>query len=336
MEQRQASERIEGWADKRVGVVGDLILDRYVWGSASRISQEAPIPVVEVKEVTVRPGGAANVLHNLVTLGAQAVAFGVLGRDANGDALCNLLAEKGIDAQGVLRDDTRVTTEKTRIVAANQQVVRVDTEKRDPLSEESATRLLEVIRDAIESKHIDGLIIEDYAKGVLNKGLAQRVVELAAAHGVPVALDPHPANHLDLSGLTLMTPNRAEAFSLAGAYHTPAVLPVESDAAFLRVAKHLHETWQVECLLITMGADGMALFLPGSAPLHVPTQAREVFDVSGAGDTVISSFMLAFLAGAPPQEAAVFSNHAAGVVVGKVGTAPVHAAELLASFALGE
>jgi rfaE bifunctional protein kinase chain/domain len=179
---------------------------------------------------------------------------------------------------------------------------------------------------------IDALIIEDYAKGTLSKTMAQQAVACATAHGIPVALDPHPANHLDLSGLTLMTPNRAEAFVLAGKYMTHSVLPISNDAPLLDVVAHLRETWQVEYLLVTLGGEGMALFQSEGEALHVPTQAREVFDVSGAGDTVISSFMLSLLADASPQDAALLANHAAGVVVGKVGTAPVTADELRESF----
>ena len=332
MDHQAASDTIGQWQGKRVGVLGDLMLDRYVWGGASRISQEAPIPVVEVDKVTARPGGAANVLHNIVSLGGEAHAFGVVGEDKNGEELSTLLGGLGIGTDGIIRDDGRVTTEKTRIIAAHQQIVRVDTEQKDPLAASVQEALLTKLESAITEGRIGALIIEDYAKGTLNKALAQQVVACATKHGLPVALDPHPANHLDLSGLTLMTPNRSEAFVLAGKYMTNSVLPIKRDEALLDVVAHLREMWQVQHLLVTLGGDGMALFQPEGDPLHVPTQAREVFDVSGAGDTVISSFILALLAGASSQEAAVLANHAAGVVVGKVGTAPVTAAELRESF----
>lgn len=332
MDLQSAKDTIGKWQGKRVGVLGDLMLDRYVWGSASRISQEAPIPVVEVDEVTARPGGAANVLHNIVALGGQAHAFGVVGEDKNGEELRGLLDTLAIDTDGIIGDGGRVTTEKTRIIAAHQQIVRVDTEQKDPLEESIQATLLEKLEHAMQGGQIDALIIEDYAKGTLNKTLAQQAVACAAAHDIPVALDPHSANHLDLSGLTLMTPNRAEAFVLAGKYLTHSVLPIEEDAALLDVVAHLREAWQVQHLLITLGAEGMVLFQSEGEALHVPTQAREVFDVSGAGDTVISSFMLSLLGGASPADAAILANHAAGVVVGKVGTAPVSADELRESF----
>ena len=249
MEYSAAKERIDCWQGKRIAVVGDLMLDRYVWGGASRISQEAPIPVVEVRRTTARPGGAANVLHNIVALGGKALAFGVVGADA------------------------------------------------------------------LARGEIDALIIEDYAKGTLSPDLARAVVVAAGKHGVPVALDPHPANHLDVPALALMTPNRSEAFALAGVYKTEAVRPVEADGALREVVARLQDRWQVAHLLITLGADGMALFRPEAPPLHVPTLAREVFDVSGAGDTVITSFLLALISGATGEEAAVLSNNAPGVVV---------------------
>lgn len=322
----------DAWQGKRIAVIGDFMLDRYVWGHAARLSQEAPIPVVEARESTLRPGGAANVLHNLQVLGAKAYAFGVVGDDPNGAELVTLLERAGVHVSGVSRARGRVTTEKTRILAGNQQVVRVDTERREPLSEEQTDALMAGLMTAVKADGIDGIILEDYGKGTLTKALASAVAEFANASAIPLALDPHPANCLQLAHLTLMTPNRAEAFALAGHYLTERSGPVGDDEPLLRVAEHLHRTWQVRYLLITLGAGGMALFQEGKPPLHVPTVAREVFDVSGAGDTVISAFTLAHVAGAEAEEAAVIANHAAGVVVGKLGTAAVTIEELLASF----
>ncbi len=332
MQRTQAEQLSQTWSTKRVGVLGDLMLDRYVWGEARRISQEAPIPVVAVKRTTARPGGAANVLLNLTTLGAQALAFGVVGADAAGEELAALLEESGIDAGGVTVDAGRKTTEKTRIIAGTQQVVRVDTEETHPLAGDAAALLVHAITDAITGGAIDALILEDYAKGVFGPALLTQVLEMAHAHSVPVAMDPHPANRFTAKGLTLMTPNRLEAFALAGHYHRDPVFPITEDTALAEVADTLNRQWGVENLLITLGSGGMALFREQDAPHHIPTRAREVYDVSGAGDTVIASFMLALLAGASPDEAAVISNHAAGVVVGKVGTAPCNGDELLDSF----
>ncbi|MCC6142908.1 MAG: carbohydrate kinase [Candidatus Hydrogenedentes bacterium] len=331
--QSQLVQRLAAaWRDTPVGVVGDLMLDRYVWGTATRISQEAPIPVVRVRETTVRPGGAANVMYNVKTLGARPVAFGVLGQDSNGALLSGLMSEAGVDATRIVHVDDRSTTEKSRIIAGNQQVVRVDTEFTDPLGESAAAQLHDRLLSAIDGGEIAALIIEDYAKGTISQSLVREAVQRCHERRIPVALDPHPANVLSANGLTLITPNRAEAFAMAGFYYTPTMLPLTEDLPLLEVAQRILNQWAPEHLLITLGADGMALFSGDAAPHHVPTRAREVFDVSGAGDTVIASFTLALAAGASAEEAAVIANHAAGVVVGKVGTAPVHLEELIATF----
>ncbi len=320
------------WKEIHIGVIGDLMLDRYVWGRASRISQEAPIPVVEVREVTMRPGGAANVLHNLLALGAQTHAYGVIGKDINGDNLLALLKELGADTHAIVQDADRITTEKTRILAGSQQVVRVDTEHKQPISPEATTQLLAYLEEDLAQGRIHGLIIEDYAKGTLGPNMVTAIVHMAKTHDIPVAMDPHPANPMPIAELTLMTPNRAEAFALAGHYLSESVDPVIEDEALMKVAAQLQKSCSVKYLLITLGAGGMALFRTDAPPLHVPTVAREVFDVSGAGDTVIASFLLALVAGSSPETAAVIANHAAGVVVGKVGTAPVNLEELIAGF----
>ncbi len=323
----------ERWKGKRVAVVGDLILDRYSWGSASRISPEAPVPIVVVDHTSVSPGGAANALRNIACLGAQAAAFGVVGGDANAQDLRNLLHELSIDLSGVLVDEHRRTTEKTRIIAGNQQVVRVDTEDVHPLAEMQEQELAARLEAEVSAGRIDAIIIEDYAKGALSRTLLAKVASLAHRHAIPAALDPHPAHAQFVTpGLSLITPNRREAFAMAGVYYTELVLPIEQDEPLLRVVDALRRSWNAEQTLITLGPGGMALFRESKPPLHIPTRAKEVFDVSGAGDTVIASYILALLGGAPPEDAAIISNHAAGVVVGKIGTAPVCLEELLQSF----
>lgn len=329
---RRASEIISQFKGKRVAVVGDLMLDRYIWGDASRISQEAPVPIVAVKTVSAAPGGAANVLRNLAMLGAQPFAFGVVGNDHNGQELCDLLIEQDVDVRGVQKDETRVTTEKTRILAANQQVVRVDTELIEYVSGGDVTRLKNALENLAETEGIDAIVVEDYAKGVVTGEVLEEVAAVGARFDIPVAQDPHPGNQAYCKGMTILTPNRAEAFAMAGAYYTKSTLPIEEDDALLDVVATLQTQWEPKYLLITLGPHGMALFEKGKDPIHIPTRAREVFDVSGAGDTVIASFVLALIAGAAPEEAAILSNHAAGVVVAKVGTAPVHRDELLDSF----
>lgn len=336
MDTAQARHLVAQFSNQRIAVVGDLMLDRYIWGHATRISQEAPVPVVAVDRQSLEPGGAANVLRNLTSLGAQASAFGVIGDDTNAADLCAVLEAQGVDTTGIHRDPDRITTEKTRIIANHQQVVRVDTEKIEPLDQSATQALCAKLSEAVTRGDINAIIVEDYAKGTVNETLLQAVADIAHKHDIPVALDPHPSNSARAQGYTVITPNRAEAFAMAGVYEHKSVLPIEEDRALLGVVQALQEQWSPQHLLITLGADGMALFNQDQSPHHIPTQAREVYDVSGAGDTVIASFLLALTAGAAPEDAAAISNHAAGVVVAKIGTAPVTAQELLHAFEVEE
>jgi len=322
-------QRFEG---KRVGVIGDLMLDRYIWGTATRISQEAPVPVVAVNRESAAPGGAANVLRNLSSLGASPVAFGVIGKDAAGTELVELLTQDKTDTHGVVKDLSRMTTVKTRVIADHQQIVRVDREQALTLSSETDRTLTKNITKAIDNNELDAIIFEDYAKGVISKKLMSSVVKHAESKDIPVALDPHPGNPVFTTGLSLMTPNRSEAFSIAGVYPSPGVMPIDHDKPLMAVVEYLQQSFSPKHLLITLGGAGMALFTKDADPHHIKTQAKEVFDVSGAGDTVIASYLLALVAGATPVDAATIANHAAGVVVGKVGTAPVTIQELLESF----
>ncbi|HIJ65468.1 MAG TPA: hypothetical protein HPP77_05895 [Candidatus Hydrogenedentes bacterium] len=327
----RARELLERWQGKRVAVVGDLMLDRYVWGNASRISPEAPVPVVAASRTSAAPGGSANVVRNLASLGAAPTAFGLIGDDAAGRELRELLEALPADLTGVIAQPARRTVEKTRIIAGNQQVVRVDVEDPTPADAKAKAELLERIQGQAEHGRLDAVIVEDYAKGTLDAQVLAEICGLGKANGFPVALDPHPANPFNVKGLAALTPNRKEAFILSGTYCTEPAGPVEEDAPLLAAARKLHELWAPDHLLVTLGPGGMALFDQGRPALHIRTQAREVFDVAGAGDTVIASFTLALIAGASAQEAAVVSNHAAGVVVGKVGAAPVARKELLRS-----
>ncbi len=319
----------------RIAVVGDMMLDRYIFGRASRISPEAPVPVVAVEREQETAGGASNVTRNILGLGGKVVACGVVGNDARGDALVRLLENDGADCSCIIRTPDRPTTVKTRVIANNQQVVRIDRELTTPVPPEVRAALEEKIMAMIRAKSIQAIVFEDYAKGLLDREMMQRLADFARANGVITSLDPHPSQPFVIRGLTLMTPNRAEAFGLAGAYYRGGVHPIENDRPLLDVSKKLCGEWQVEQLLVTLGADGMALFMENRPVLHIPTKAREVFDVSGAGDTVIATFTLSLLAGATPAQSAEISNHAAGVVVAKVGTVPITAPELLVSLAAG-
>lgn len=332
MNEKRAREIAARFHEKRIAVVGDLMLDRYIWGDATRISQEAPVPIVTVKTVSVSPGGAANVLRNLAMLGARPYAFGVVGDDLIGEELCALLTEQDVDVSGVQRDPARLTSEKTRIIAANQQVVRVDTEQIEYLNSGDVRKLKSALEATIDSEGLDSIIIEDYGKGVVTAEILEEVADVGRRFDIPIAQDPHPGNQAYTKGITILTPNRTEAFAMAGAFRTKPVLPIEDDTGLLDVVATLQKRWEPKYLLVTLGPDGMALFVDGEKPIHIATQAREVFDVSGAGDTVIAAFALSLIAGATPEEAVILSNHAAGIVVGKVGTVAVHADELIDSF----
>jgi D-glycero-beta-D-manno-heptose-7-phosphate kinase len=328
----RASEILAACRGKRVAVVGDLMLDRYVSGNASRISQEAPVPVVAVDSTREVPGGAANVVRNIIALGGEAHAFGVVGADSSGARLLALLAEIGAAPGGVLESAKRRTTEKTRVMANRQQVVRIDTEDTHPLTADEEAAIGDRIAAGIDLAEIDAVLVEDYAKGVVTEGLMNRIVATATTAGIPVTMDPHPAHALRTHGLTAMTPNRAEAFQMAGAFESKAAANPLDDRPLLDVAARIAGEWRVANLLITLGPGGMLLFQRDGLPAHIETKAREVFDVSGAGDTVIATLTLALASGAGIEDAADLANHAAGIVVGKAGTAIVEQAELIASF----
>jgi len=314
---------------QRVLVVGDVMLDQFLWGRVSRISPEAPVPVVEVTRESFFPGGAANVARNLRALGSSVSVLGILGDDDAGEELRDLLEQQGVEADGLIVDPNRPTTLKTRIVAHHQQMVRFDREKCAPLSPNIESKVLEHF--ALRMEHVSAVIFEDYAKGLLSQRLLQTMQRLAhKAHKVTAA-DPNPRHRLRYHGLTAVTPNRSEAFAAVGVPHVEPADEVLADGALLRVGQALLRTWKPRNLLITLGEHGMCLFRPGKKPHHIPTVAQEVFDVSGAGDTVIATLALALVAGADAVEAAEISNHAAGVVVGKVGTATCSPEELLAS-----
>jgi D-beta-D-heptose 7-phosphate kinase/D-beta-D-heptose 1-phosphate adenosyltransferase len=317
-------------ARTRVLVIGDVMLDQFIWGRVWRISPEAPVPVVEVERESFMPGGAANVARNLTALKAATDLLGIVGRDEAGKKLKMLLGEHQVGCDGLLPHFGRDTTVKTRIIAHQQQVVRMDRETRSDLDEKSTRRLLEVLVERLPMA--DAVIVGDYGKGVVTQGLLDDIKRRCRARGIWLSLDPKPVHHLDLRNLSLITPNRQEAFELAGVPDGTRSGHPLTDADLVRIAQMLLAQLQPALLMITLGDQGMLLCQRGRKPYHIPTVAREVFDVSGAGDTVIASFTLAIAAGASPTEAAVFSNHAAGVVVGKVGTATVSPEELLASF----
>jgi D-beta-D-heptose 7-phosphate kinase/D-beta-D-heptose 1-phosphate adenosyltransferase len=314
----------------RVLVVGDVMLDQFIWGGVSRISPEAPVPVVDFHRESFMPGGAANVARNLSSLCARTEVFGAIGRDIAARQLSQLLNEQKAGCAGLIATATRHTSIKTRIVAQQQQVVRVDRETRGELDGPLTRKLLAAISARLPKA--DAVIVGDYGKGVVTQRLLEELKELCRARGVWLSLDPKPVHELNLAGLSLITPNRKEAFELAKLSDETRNADPLADKNLMLVVQRLLDEPRPAVLLITLGDLGMLLCQRGQKPFHIPTVAQEVFDVSGAGDTVIATFTLAIAAGASPSEAAILANHAAGIVVGKMGTATVTPEELLASF----
>jgi D-beta-D-heptose 7-phosphate kinase/D-beta-D-heptose 1-phosphate adenosyltransferase len=307
-----------------------MILDEFIWGKVSRISPEAPVPVLEVVRESFNAGGAANVARNLRELIEHVQMLGPTGSGPDADRLRALLTGYGIELQGVLHDPEYQTIRKTRIVARTQQVVRVDREKKRRLDPDSRRRAIDHFQTLLPS--LNAVILEDYDKGLFDQEFADALVSSAKNAGIPILVDPKPSNPVRWKGVTGITPNRSEAFRAAGVPWSDPVDPPVQDQALAEVGHQLLATLECAFVLVTLSEQGMMLFQPDSAPYHIPTRAQEVFDVSGAGDTSIAVFTAALAGGATPVEAAEISNHAAGIVVGKLGTATVSRAELLASF----
>src|SRR5262245_63910427 len=313
-------------AGRRIVVWGDLMVDRYLWGRVDRISPEAPVPVVEIERESFALGGAGNVAANLAALGAKPVLVGVVGKDADGDQLVEALAARGIETGPIARDPARPTTVKTRIIAHQQQVVRADREARAEFNgalAEGATRAL-----VHEIERADGLIVSDYGKGVITAAALSTALPAAFRRGIHVSVDPKES-HIDAYlGVSILTPNQHEAGGVMGRR-------IVDDASLMDVGWGLLERVQSKALLITRGPGGMSLFEQGGRHTHLPTVAREVFDVTGAGDTVVSVVALALAAGASFVDACALANHAAGIVIREVGTASCTPESLLASLAEG-
>lgn len=322
-----ARHSLEQMASRRILVLGDVMLDHFIWGAVRRISPEAPVPIVEVTRETTFPGGAANVARNLSALTQGALLLGRVGRDSAADELCQLLQKEGVDTSHLLRHPSLPTIAKTRIIARQQHVVRVDRERLEPLGADELDRLAATVEQLLPGLH--GLILEDYGKGLITQPLLDRLLPMAAKAGVLTTVDPSPRNPLQWKGASLVKPNRLEAFAASGLSDSRSGLPPLQDEALLEVGRRLLALWQVPMVLVTLGEAGMMLFARDAAPHHIPTRAREVYDVSGAGDTAIAFLTLALAAGLGPQVAAEIANHASGIVVGKLGTARVTREELL-------
>lgn len=315
---------------RRITVIGDLMLDEFVWGKVGRISPEAPVPVVEVTGESFYPGGAANVARNLRELVDQVEIIGLFGKDHTGRQLRKLLAEQKIDISHALEDESFRTILKTRIIARHQQVVRVDREQLTTLSNEQVQRVVAAVRRNLSDT--DAIIFEDYGKGFLSTSMVSQVAAEARSAGKIIAADPNPRHLVDWRGATVVTPNRAEAFLAAGIASRDANTAPPDDVHLRRAGETLLQRWEAKYVLVTLGEHGMMLFQQNEQPHYIPTKARQVFDVSGAGDTAIALFTLGLVCGATPMEAAEIANHASAVVVSKLGTATVTRNELIANF----
>ncbi len=309
----------------RILVVGDLMIDEYIWGDVDRISPEAPVPVVLVKNESFTLGGSGNVIHNLATLGARVRAVGVVGTGRNGSRVLKKLEELGVDTEGVIRDPERPTIQKTRIIAVSQHVLRLDREIPREVSRKTCTKLTAAIRKAVPET--DVILVSDYGKGLVTGTLLSQTLKAARAHRKFVIADPKGFSFDKYAGVSLLTPNKKEAGIAAG-------MEIVDRPSLKKAAEKILQSVDIGRLLITLGKDGMILFEKGKKPMAIRAQARQVYDVSGAGDTVLAVLGLAIATGAALETAMRLANAAAGIVVGKVGTAPVTLEELRNAVAL--
>ncbi len=314
-------ELFRKFKDTGILVIGDLMVDQYIWGKVRRISPEAPVPVVEVTKENLLLGGAANVAHNIAALGGKVFLAGAIGRDDTGKMLINSLTDRGLPSDGVIIDETRPTTVKTRVIAHSQQVVRFDREEQGDVSRSIQSMLLDYVRSSLAD--ISGIIISDYCKGIITRGLVKKIIKIAPSR-IFITADPKTGHFDYYKGIDLVTPNVNEA-------SFGSSIEIRDDRTLAKAGAVLLKKLQCKSVIITRGDEGMSLFEKSGRTTHIPTCAREVYDVSGAGDTVISALTLSHAAGLDLREAAIIANHAAGVVVGKIGTAVTSQKEILKS-----
>ena len=310
---------VDRFSGTRVLVIGDIIMDEYVWGDVSRISPEAPVPVVEVKRETQMLGGAANVIRNIATLGAMPLLCGVIGDDFTGKEIFNKIKEMGLTTDGMIIERGRPTSIKTRVVAHSQQIVRFDREVKATIRPESIKKLIQFIKKNLDK--LDAVVVSDYGKGVISGLLMSGLRELVKGSSIKIAVDPKVGNFEYYHEVNVITPNHHEA----GAF---CHIDIVDDKTLVKAGRQMLETLNCRSVLITRGRNGMTLFENGGEITHIPTVAKKVFDVTGAGDTVIGTFSLGVAAGLDLKSAAVLSNFAAGIVVGEVGTSTVIAEDL--------
>jgi rfaE bifunctional protein kinase chain/domain len=304
----------KSFAGKRIAVVGDMMLDGYFWGDVKRISPEAPVPVLEVEEEFFRFGGAANVALNVLTLGGIPVPVGVIGKDSYGKIFSSLLNEKKIEETGIIIDDERPTTTKTRVIANSQHVVRIDKESKAYISNKIEQQILSFIESSVGS--IDGIILQDYNKGILTPALISKIISLANKKNILITVDPKFENFFEYKNVTVFKPNRKETESVLG-------IRIKSDDDISSAGKTLLHKLNSNYVLLTLGEGGIVVFERGDKERRMPTKARKVADVSGAGDTVISTLTIALASGADIYESSFLANYAAGIVCGEVGIVPI-------------
>lgn len=307
----------------KILVIGDVMLDEYIWGKVTRISPEAPVPVVNVHRETSMPGGAANVARNVSAISGGVALSGFIGNDLAGSRLVKLLRGENVDTSGLIRDRNSNTILKTRVIAHSQQVVRIDKERNTQPKAKDLNRLYRSIKNIIPE--IKGVIVEDYGKGLITQELVYFLVDICNKYKKPIVVDPKKGHFLDYTGVTTVTPNLEEALAIVGLDHNGEYIPEKVE----EVSRLIMDKWSLDGVLITLGEHGMSLLERNKPPFKIPTMAREVYDVSGAGDTVVGVFSTALCSGASMREAALLSNMAAGIVVGKVGTAVATTEELL-------
>jgi D-beta-D-heptose 7-phosphate kinase/D-beta-D-heptose 1-phosphate adenosyltransferase len=326
-EAKRLMKYIDRFPSTRTLVVGDVMLDHYIWGKVSRISPEAPVPVVNVTKESVLLGAATNVVNNIHALGGKVNICGVIGHDEAGRQLIHMLRVQGIHTDGLIVEGGRPTTIKTRVIAHSQQVVRFDRETKVGIEQDTHRRIFEYVKQQADDG-LDAIVLSDYSKGVVTKDLVRDIVKLAKKKDMIVSVDPK-VNHFGIySGVTILTPNTKEA-------SIGSKIEIEDDESLLRAGALLLKRLKCNAVLVTRGEHGMSLFERGGRVTHIPTVAQEVFDVTGAGDTVISTLTLAMAASADMVDAARLSNYAAGIVVGVVGTATVKPDELKQKIAAG-
>jgi len=330
MDPAKLQQILDRAARVRILVIGDLMLDEFIWGKVGRISPEAPVPVVEVTGESFFPGGAANVARNLREFVEHVSVIGMVGTDRHGQHLRKLLTNHKIDVAGLIEDETFQTIVKTRVIARHQQVVRVDREKIAAPSAAQISKVVAAVGTVLP--RVDAIVFEDYGKGFVSPELVAQISKQAKAAGKMIAADPNPRNPIEWRDVTVVKPNRAEAFLAAGIQDRDPDKAAKEDEELIHAGTALLKKWGAKFVLITLGEHGMMLFQENEPPHHIPTKARDVFDVSGAGDTAIALFTLALTCDAAPIEAAEIANHASAVVVGKLGTATVSREELIASF----